>query len=240
MENKKVIGIIGAMDSEIAKLLDEMGEVQTEEFQGICYHRGMLSGVPAVVTKSGVGKVNAAVCTQLLIDRFSVNAVIFTGVAGALHPDLDIEDIVISTECQQHDIDASVLGFPKGTIPFQEVSVFPADRQLIEWAKLAGKRIEGVKVVVGKVLSGDQFISDPAKVAELRDEFHGVCVEMEGAAVAHVCHLANVPYVVIRSMSDRADHSAHVNFVEFTERAAERSCAIVRGMLELWQQENGT
>ncbi|WP_124728046.1 5'-methylthioadenosine/adenosylhomocysteine nucleosidase [Staphylospora marina] len=226
-----VTGIIGAMDSEVAKLLEVMTEKETHVIQGITYHRGMLEGVPVVVTRSGVGKVNAAVCTQLLIDRFGVNAVIFTGVAGALHPDLDIGDIVISTDCQQHDIDASVLGFPRGTVPFQEVSVFPADETLIERAKQAGESIEGVTVATGRVLSGDQFISDPAKVKELREMFDGACVEMEGAAVAHVCHLAGVPYVVIRSMSDRADHSANVNFVEFTELAAERSCAIVRGML---------
>ncbi|MBA4492831.1 5'-methylthioadenosine/adenosylhomocysteine nucleosidase [Paenactinomyces guangxiensis] len=226
-----MIGIIGAMDSEISRFLDEMEQVETQEFFGIVYYRGKLCNVPAVVCKSGVGKVNAAVCTQVLIDRYQAESVIFTGVAGALHPELEIGDLVISTECQQHDIDASPLGFPQGTIPFQEASVFPADACLIERAKKAGGQIEGVKVLLGKVLSGDQFISDVRKVKELREKFNGTCVEMEGAAVAHVCHLIGVPYVVIRSMSDRADHSAQVNFMEFTELAAERSCAMVRNML---------
>ncbi|SEM69909.1 5'-methylthioadenosine/adenosylhomocysteine nucleosidase [Lihuaxuella thermophila] len=227
-----IVGIIGAMDAEIARFLEEMQQVETREIQGIHYHKGELSGVPVVVCKSGVGKVNAAVCTQLLIDRYRVESVIFTGVAGALHSDLDIGDLVISTECQQHDMDASPLGFPKGTIPFQETSVFPADPGLIEWAKKAGESIEGVKVLTGKVLSGDQFISDVEKVKQLREEFNGACVEMEGAAVAHVCHLSGVPYVVIRSMSDRADQTAQVNFLEFTELAAERSCLMVRHLLQ--------
>lgn len=227
-----IIGIIGAMDSEIARFLDEMELLDSVRIQGITYHRGKLCHVPVVVCKSGVGKVNAAICTQILIDRFQVESVIFTGVAGALHPNLEIGDLVISTECQQHDIDASPLGFPKGTIPFQETSVFPADAHLIEWATSAGEQIKGVKVLTGKVLSGDQFISDVEMVKHLRDQFNGYCVEMEGAAVAHVCHLSKIPYVVIRSMSDRADHSAQVNFMEFTELAAERSCAMVRHMLQ--------
>jgi adenosylhomocysteine nucleosidase len=228
-----IIGIIGAMDEEIARLLDEMGHVASETVQGITYHRGILRETPVVVCKSGVGKVNAAVCTQLLIDRYKVEAVVFTGVAGALHPSLDIGDLVISTECQQHDVDVTALGFPRGIIPFQEVSVFPADPEWVKLAKRAGERINGVKVITGKVLSGDQFISSVETVNKLREEFGGVCVEMEGAAVAHVCHLSGTPYVVIRSMSDRADHSAHVNFAEFTELAAERSCTMVCHMLSM-------
>ncbi|MFC7441251.1 5'-methylthioadenosine/adenosylhomocysteine nucleosidase [Laceyella putida] len=237
MSNNGVIGIIGAMDEEIAQLLGEMEQVQQQTFYNITYYAGTLCATPVVLCKSGVGKVNAAVCTQTLIDRFQVEAVLFTGVAGALHPDLDIGDLVISTECQQHDIDASAVGFPKGTVPFQDVSIFPADPALVAWAAEAGRRIAGVNVMTGKVLSGDQFISDANKVRELREQFAGACVEMEGAAVAHVCHLAGVPYVVIRSMSDRADHTADVNFAEFTELASERSAHIVREILRLRLQK---
>jgi adenosylhomocysteine nucleosidase len=230
---EKKIGIIGAMDEEIASLLRLMADVRSHTHYQITYYEGRLEGTPVVLCKSGVGKVNAALCTQVLIDRFQVQAIVFTGVAGALDPKLEIGDIVVSTECQEHDVDASALGFAKGTIPFQEVSVYPADPGWIEWAVKAGETLEGVQVVQGKVLSGDQFISDLGKVKELREQMEGTCVEMEGAAVAHVAHLAGIPYVVIRSMSDRADHSANVNFAEFTQLAAKRSSEMVCRMLSL-------
>ncbi|SMP14677.1 methylthioadenosine nucleosidase /adenosylhomocysteine nucleosidase [Laceyella tengchongensis] len=236
-DNKEIIGVIGAMDEEIKALLNAMEDVQEQERYRVTYYSGKLCDTPVVLCKSGVGKVNAAVCTQTLIDYFQVDAVLFTGVAGALHPDLDIGDIVVSTACQQHDIDASPVGFPRGTVPFQDVSIFPADEQLVAWAVEAGHSISGVKVLTGKVLSGDQFISDAGKVRELREQFDGACVEMEGAAVAHVCHLADVPYVVIRSMSDRADHTADVNFAEFTELASERSASMIQAILRLRMQK---
>lgn len=235
--NKEVIGVIGAMDEEIASLLDKMNHVQSHTRFGIIYYQGILKETPVVLCKSGVGKVNAAVCTQILIDHFQVQAIIFTGVAGALDPQLDIGDIVVSAECQQHDMDASALGFPRGTIPFQEVSIFPADPDLVRWAVSAGKALSDVKIIPGKVLSGDQFISNPSTVKDLREQLQGSCVEMEGAAVAHVSWLAGVPYVVIRSISDRADHSAHVNFAEFTQLAANRSSEIVCHLLALRQKD---
>ncbi|MBH8597122.1 5'-methylthioadenosine/adenosylhomocysteine nucleosidase [Thermoactinomyces sp. CICC 10523] len=237
MQENRRVGLIGAMDEEIALLLEKMDQAVTQKVYQTTYYTGTLNGTPVVVSKSGVGKVNGAICTQVLIERFHVESIIFTGVAGALHPDLDIGDLVISTECQQHDLDASALGFPKGTIPFQETSVFPADPKLIEWAARAGEKLEGVQVRLGKVLSGDQFISDSGKVTELREQLGGDCVEMEGAAVAHVCHLSGTPFVVIRSMSDRADHSADVNFTEFTKLAAERSSVLVCEILEQRKRE---
>lgn len=234
---EKRIGIIGAMDEEIASLLHLMDNVRPHTYYRMTYYEGWLEGTPVVLCKSGVGKVNAALCTQILIDRFQVEAIVFTGVAGALDPKLNIGDIVVSTECQEHDMDASALGFAKGTIPFQDVSVFPADSHWMDWAVKAGETLEGVQVVQGKVLSGDQFVSDPEKVKELREQMEGTCVEMEGAAVAHVAWLAGVPYVVIRSMSDQADHSADVNFEEFTQLAAQRSSEIVCRMLSLRNQK---
>lgn len=226
-----VIGLIGAMDAEIAQFLDEMRDIKVEEYGGITYHQGILEGKQVVVAKTGVGKVNAALCTSILIERYQVKMILFTGVAGALHPELGIGDIVISKEAQQHDVDAHSLGFTPGTIPFQETSIFPADSRLVALAEQAAQEVTEGKVITGKILSGDQFISDPEAVARLRERFHGVCVEMEGAAVAHVCHLFQTPFVIIRSMSDRADQSANVNFAEFTELAAQRSGAMVRRIL---------
>lgn len=225
------IGIMGAMDSEITRFLDELTDQQVHHINGFVYYEGIMADRNVVITKSGVGKVNASICATTLITHFQVKSMIFTGVAGAVHPALEIGDIVISNECQYHDVDVTALGFARGVIPYQETSIFPADPTLIQWAVEAGKEIKGIQVKVGKVLSGDQFISSVDTVKSLREELQGACVEMEGAAVAHVCYMLDVPYVVIRSMSDRADHSAHVNFAEFTALAADRSCTMVHHLL---------
>lgn len=198
---------------------------------GVTYASGTLHGKQVVVCKSGVGKVNAAVTTQILIDSFGVSKILFTGVAGALHPDLNIGDIVISSSCMQHDMDVTPLGFARGMIPYQEVSDFPADQSLIELAEEACKELSVDHYVIGKVLSGDQFIASRETVQTLYEDLNGACAEMEGSAVAQVCYMNRVPYVVIRSMSDKADGSAHVNFPEFTVKASRRSHEIVNYML---------
>ncbi|OIJ12437.1 5'-methylthioadenosine/S-adenosylhomocysteine nucleosidase [Anaerobacillus alkalilacustris] len=227
------IGIIGAMDEEI-RLFKESIELKEEVVKAtITFYVGIFKGKDVVICKSGVGKVNAAITTQLLIDHFSVSKIIFTGVAGAVDHDLNIGDIVISTSAVQHDLDASALGFKKGEVPmFDYSSDFPADVELIELAQQASSCFEGVNVVTGRVLSGDQFIADHKKVEELGKVFKGKCVEMEGASVAHVAMLNNIPFVVIRSMSDKANGEANVNFTEFTNLASERSYTIVQNMLE--------
>lgn len=226
------IGIIGAMDEEIALYMEGMGQPATTQKAGITYYSGEWEGQQVVLCKSGVGKVNAAVTTQILIDQFSVDHVIFTGVAGALHPDLNIGDIVVSTDCLQHDMDVTALGFEPGQIPYTEQWIWKADDKLTEQAVEAGKALEaGVQVVTGRILSGDQFVASREKVAALYEQFGAHCTEMEGAAVAQVCAMNHVPFVVVRSMSDKADGSAHVNFLEFTKLASERSYAIVKNML---------
>lgn len=227
------IGLIGAMDEEIALLLSSMHDIHKTHKAGITFYEGAFSGRRIVLCKCGVGKVNAAVCTQILIDHYGVEAIIFTGVAGALDPSLEIGDIVISTACIQHDMDVTALGFKRGEIPFQSTSVFPADPALVSLASLAsGSVLEG-RVLTGIVLSGDQFIADPAQVSDLREHLGGACTEMEGAAVAQTCYMNKIPFVIIRSMSDKADGSAHVNFVEFTELASRQSYHIVKAMLEI-------
>lgn len=227
------VGLIGAMQEEIELLLGELEGGAEERHAGITYYTGALHGTKVVVCKSGVGKVNAAVCTQVMIDRFVVTAVLFTGVAGAVDPALEIGDIVISSSSVQHDMDVTALGFARGVIPFQEVSDFPADARLVGFARKAGETVFPGRCTVGKVLSGDQFVADRNVVRGLREQLAGSCTEMEGAAVAQVCHMNGVPYVVIRSMSDKADGSAHVNFAEFTVEASNRSFAIVSEMIRL-------
>jgi adenosylhomocysteine nucleosidase len=227
------VAVIGAMDEEIEEIKALMLEITEEALAGIRFYIGELHGMPIALCKSGVGKVNAAICSQLLISQFDATHVIFTGVAGGVHPALNIGDIVISSDCLYHDIDASALGYKKGEIPFAENSVFSADENLITLAKEAGEQLTDVKLVVARVLSGDQFIADKLLVNQLYQLFDAGCVEMEGAAVGHVCTLHQVPFVIIRSLSDKADGSAQINFVEFVQEAAKRSSIIVEGMLRL-------
>jgi adenosylhomocysteine nucleosidase len=226
------IGIIGAMDEEIALYLEAMNGAKSTVKAGITYYQGEMEGKQVVLCKSGVGKVNAAVTTQTLIDHFHVDRVIFTGVAGAVHPELNIGDIVVSTDCVQHDIDVTALGFQPGQIPFTERWVWESDPALRTLAIQAGQDLEaGVRVVSGRILSGDQFVASREKVQWLYEQFQAHCTEMEGAAVGQVCAMNGVPFVIVRSMSDKADGSAHVNFVEFTKLASRRSYAIVTRML---------
>lgn len=231
--HEAVIGIIGAMDEEIELLLQAAQPVEQVDVAGLRYYKGSLHGKHIVICKSGVGKVNAAVTTQVLIDRFHVSKVIFTGVAGAVHPELNIGDIVISTSCMHHDMDVTALGFAPGIIPFQETSQFMADTGLIELAERACEQLVPGRYRKGVVLSGDQFVADRDKVRQLHETFAGsACTEMEGAAVAQACFINEIPFVVIRSMSDKADGSAHVNFAEFTVEASHRSHQIVDSMLQ--------
>lgn len=226
------IGILGAMDEEIELLLRDMSDKQEHVHAGIRFTGGLLHGREVMVCKSGVGKVNAAATTQILIDHFGAQKVLFTGVAGAVDPKLNIGDIVISSSCQQHDMDVTPLGYSRGVIPYQEVSDFPADSSLIELAKEAcARNIQSKNYLVGRVLSGDQFVASRDTVRNLYDTLQGACVEMEGSAVAQVCHMNDVPYVVLRSMSDKADGSAHVNFAEFTAEASRRSYEILSDMV---------
>jgi len=226
------IGLIGAMKEEVDLLLQQMDKERTIVRAGIDFAEGRIFGRRAVVVKSGVGKVNAAVCTQILIDAFAVDAIIFTGVAGALDPTLDIGDIVVSLDAMHHDMDATALGFPRGTIPFHPASVFAADPALVRIALESGRELYRERIVTGRVLSGDQFVADRETVRRLHEELQGTCTEMEGAAVAQVCAMNGIPFVIVRSMSDKADGSAHINFQQFTAWASERSYRLIERMLQ--------
>lgn len=226
------IGIIGAMNEEIALLLEALTDKHEVQAAGTTYYTGILYGQNVVICKSGVGKVNAAVTTQVMIDRFDVGKVLFTGVAGAIDPELNIGDIVISSACLQHDMDVTPLGFKRGEIPYQEESIFAADPALVQLAQtVCESRFPG-RYRTGIVLSGDQFIACRDKVRELHETFQGACTEMEGSAVAQTCARNSLPFVVIRSMSDRADGSADMNFAEFTVMASKHSHLIIQDMLQ--------
>ncbi|OON95467.1 MAG: 5'-methylthioadenosine/S-adenosylhomocysteine nucleosidase [Epulopiscium sp. Nele67-Bin005] len=227
------IGIIGAMDEEVIALKRKMEIEETVEKASMTFCSGTLKNKQVVVVKCGIGKVNSAVCTQVLIDHFNVDCIINTGVAGGLHPDINIGDIVISSDTVQHDMDTTAFGDPKGTIPRMDKSFFEADGQLIELAKEAANTLSGEhEVYVGRVASGDQFVCSIEVKEDIYSTFTAYCAEMEGAAIAHVCYLNQIPFVIIRAISDKADYSAEVNFEDFTELAARNATAMINSIIE--------
>ncbi len=230
-----MLGIIGAMDEEVAKLKEQMTEVRVSTHAGMDFYEGRLSGHAVCVVRSGIGKVNAGICTQILCDLFRVRGVINTGIAGSLNADIDIGDIVLSTEALQHDMDATGFGYAPGVIPRMECSVFQADASLLELAKESCARVNPeISVFCGRVCSGDQFISDRAVKERISAQFHGDCTEMEGAAIAQTAYLNNIPFLIIRAISDKADDSATEDYPTFEKKAIAHSvrlvCEILRSM----------
>ena len=227
------IGIIGAMDEEVDILVQLMDIKETIEKASLKFYKGTLEGKDIVLVRCGIGKVNSALCAQILISEFDVDAVVNTGVAGALHSDLDVYDIVISTDAIQYDFDTTVFGHKKGEIPRMENSTFVADERLVKAAfESSLEETKTHKIVKGRVVTGDMFISSKELKDELVNEFDAYCGEMEGAAIAHVCSLNKVPFVIIRAMSDKADGTADVVYEEFVQDAAHNSKDIVLNMLK--------
>ncbi|WZL74771.1 5'-methylthioadenosine/adenosylhomocysteine nucleosidase [Clostridiaceae bacterium 35-E11] len=228
------IGIIGAMDEEVAILKEKMQLEKKVSSAGMEFYQGRLLDKEVVIVRSGIGKVNAAICTQILISNFQINSVINTGVAGAIYEELEVGDLVISTDVIEHDFDVTGFGgYKLGQIPRMEEYIFKADGKLIEAASTAIEhKTLGHKVFVGRILSGDIFVASPEKKDFLWKEFKGYCTEMEGASIGHTCYVNNIPFVIIRAMSDKADGTAHVNFNEFVDEAVNNSVAIVLDMLK--------
>lgn len=222
------IGLIGAMDEEVAILKENMQEKREMTKAAMTFVSGVLWGIPTVVVVSGIGKVNMAVCAQILIDEYGVDTLINTGVAGSLDAKIDIGDIVLSSEAQQHDMDVSALGDPVGTIPRMNESIFKADKELVQLAKAACEKANpDIHCYVGKVVSGDQFIASAEKKDFLIDTFHGMCAEMEGAAMAQVAYLNQIPFLIIRAISDKADNSGHEDYSVFAKKAIVHSVQLL-------------
>ena len=228
----KKIGIIGAMDEEVQILKGQMQKVQVRTIASMDFYEGELQGKDTVVVRCGIGKVNAAICTQILADLFQVDAVINTGVAGSLRNEIDIADIVLSTDTMQHDVDATGFGYEVGVIPRMESSVFKADQAMIDLAKeVCSQEISEVGVHTGRIVSGDQFISDSGKKTWLVETFQGYCTEMEGAAIAQAAQLNGLPFLIIRAISDKADHSAEMTYSEFEEIAIKNTVKLLNGLI---------
>ena len=224
-ENIKV-GIIGAMDSEVELLKSKVEGTHTRELAGLAFVEGTLEGVDVVVVKCGVGKVNAAMCAQALVSVFGCTRVINTGVAGSLDNRIEIGDIVVSTDAVEHDMDVTPLGYAPGEHPDLRLVAFEADLGLRAAVVEAARGVDGVSVFEGRVCSGDQFIGSAEAKKRIVSAFGGMCCEMEGAAIAHVCHVAGVPFVVVRAISDKADDSGNIDYPTF-EKAAAAHCASI-------------
>lgn len=227
------IGIIGAMELEVAELKAELSVTRVEMKAGMEFYEGTLNGAQVVIVRSGVGKVNAALCTQILSDLFQVTHIINTGVAGSLNAKLDIGDILISTDALHHDVDATIFGYQPGEVPQLGIREFPADEHLAKLAREACEKTNpDIKAFLGRVVSGDQFISSKEVKAHLIEEFHGDCAEMEGAAIAHGAYLNHIPFVIIRAISDKADDSAEMEYPVFEAAAAKHSAALVKELVK--------
>lgn len=229
-----MIGIIGAMEEEVAALKEAMEIEETVEQASMTFCKGTLCGKEAVVVRSGIGKVNAGICAQILVDRFQADTLINTGIAGSLDAKIDIGDMVISTDAVHHDMDASIFGDPVGQVPRMDTLFFPADEELIQKALQANEKANpDIHTYTGRVASGDQFIASKEAKDKIVRNFHPMCVEMEGAGIAHAAYLNQVSYVIIRAISDKADNSATMDYPTFERQAITHSVRLVKELLTM-------
>ena len=228
-----MIGIIGAMEEEITNLKSHMQVDEVQTIAGMSFFKGAVKGTKLVLVRSGIGKVNAGICTQILASVYGVDTVINTGIAGSLNADIDIGDIVVSTSLVQYDVDARNFGYKLGEIPRMNIVEFPADKYLIDKTQSVFDSLGlGIKLYKGMVATGDKFVSEDGLKAEIISNFHAYCVEMEGAAIAQTAMLNNMACVVIRAISDKADNSADVDYRSFEAKAIENMSKISLALVD--------
>ncbi len=225
-------GIIGAMEVEVSILKNDMTVTRTLERASMTFLEGTLGDTPVVVVRSGIAKVNAGICVQILADEFGVTHILNTGVAGSLDARIDIGDIVVSADACYHDVDATVFGYAKGEVPQMGCRFFAADPWLVSKVKEAVAVSDpDIHVYEGRVCSGDQFICDDGVKKAIKEEFGGLCTEMEGAAIAQGAYLNKIPFAIIRAISDKADGSDIVDYPVFEEKAAKDCARLVEYLL---------
>ncbi|WP_338750279.1 5'-methylthioadenosine/S-adenosylhomocysteine nucleosidase [Bacillus sp. FJAT-52991] len=226
------IAIIGAMEEEVTILRDHMDIKQVETIANSEYTIGTMNSAEVVLLRSGIGKVNAAMTTSVLLQHFQPDVIINTGSAGGLNPDLNVGDVVISTEVRHHDVDVTAFGYEYGQVP-QLPAAFQADEKLLNIALNCAKEEEGIQVVKGLIATGDSFMSDPERVKFISTKFNDLqAVEMEAAAIAQVAHQFSTPFVVIRSLSDIAGKESNISFDQFLPKAALHSSQLVMKMVD--------
>lgn len=230
-----MIGIIGAMDIEVESIKSLLTDTRKETVSGITFVCGKFEKLDVVVAKCGVGKVFAALCAEAMILKFTPRMIINVGVAGCLDKNLKIGDIVIADSVVQHDMDTSPLGDPVGLLSDINIIKIPADKNICSLLEKSAYSL-GLSNSVGTIASGDQFVADNSKKQFIIDTFGAKSCEMEGGAIGHVCYVNNVPFGVLRSMSDGADDGAKMDFPTFTRLAAENSTKVINKFLSEVQE----
>lgn len=231
------IAIIGAMEEEVTLLRDKIEDKKTETIAGCEFTIGKMDGADVILLRSGIGKVNAAMSTSILLERYKPDYVVNTGSAGGYNPALNVGDAVISSEVRHHDVDVTAFGYEYGQVP-QQPPAFIADSKLVEIAEEAAKEIEDIQVVKGLIATGDTFMSDPDRVEFIRDKFTDLqAVEMEAAAIAQVAYSFGTPFVIIRSLSDIAGKESDLSFDQFIDRAALHSATLVMKIVAKMNQK---
>lgn len=226
------IAVIGAMEEEVRILRDKLENRVVETVAGSEFTTGTFAGHEVVLLKSGIGKVNAAMATTILLERYQPDKVINTGSAGGFHQSLNVGDVVISTFVRHHDVDVTIFNYEYGQVPGLPAA-FEADAELVALAENCMKHVEGVQVVKGTIATGDSFMNDSERVAFVRGKFKDLyAVEMEAAAVAQVCYQYKVPFVIIRALSDIAGKESNVSFDQFLDQAALHSTRFIENMLQ--------
>ena len=220
------LGIIGAMQEEVETLLEKLEGTDRTRIAGSTFYEGKLEGLDVVIVQCGVGKVNAAICAQILCSCYSVTHIVNTGIAGSLCADLDIGDMVVSQDAMYHDIDCNTVGYPTGKVPGMDVIAFPADEMMIKYAFTAAESVNPGHTKIGRVASGDQFVSSKVLKEKIIAITQGLCTEMEGAGIAQTAYRNTIPFVILRAISDKADDSAEMDYPTF-ERIAAHRCAEV-------------
>lgn len=224
----KKLGIIGAMETEVETLLGVMEEKTVRNRAGSVFYEGMLEGLPVVVVQCGVGKVNAALCAQILCDCYGVTHLVNTGIAGSLCAELDIGDLLVSQDAMYHDFDCVNFGYPYGKVPGMDTVAFPADETLMKLAYEAAESVNPGHTKIGRVASGDQFVAEKTLKEKIIALTGGLCTEMEGAAIAQTAYRNKVPFVILRAISDKADDSAEMDYPTFERIAAHRCAQVTR------------
>lgn len=224
------LGIIGAMTIEIETLKEKLENLTTTCRTGMEFYEGSLEGLSVVIVQCGVGKVNAAMCAQVLCDCFGVTHLVNTGIAGSLCADLDIGDLVVSRDAMYHDFDCVHFGYDFGKVPGMDVIAFPADDTMIGYAFAAAESVNPGHTKIGRVASGDKFVAEKGIKESIIANTQGLCTEMEGAAIAQTAYRNGVPFVILRAISDKADDSAEMDYPTF-ERIAAHRCAEVTQQL---------
>ncbi len=224
------LGIIGAMQEEVETLLALMENKKELHKAGSTFYEGILEDLPAVIVQCGVGKVNAAMCTQVLCDLFDVTHLVNTGIAGSLSAELDIGDLVVSRDAMYHDVDAVHFGYPFGKVPGMDVISFPADDTLVNYAFDAAETVNPGHTRIGRVATGDQFVAVKEVKERIIANTQGLCTEMEGAAIAQTAYRNGIPFVILRAISDKADDSAEMDYPTFERIAAHRCAEVTRNL----------